>query len=362
MEHYRVGFLVRGLCDGGAERVVANLASQHAAYGCHTVVITRNHSDGDYRLDARVTRYELDKYVGDIINYKTWIRRLMYIRKICRDEKLDVLVAFMDDSIPYAIFATKFLKTKSIISVRNAPEILYVGKKNQRMVKFLYPYADGAVFQTNDARDWFPKRLQDKSVVLMNPISDIFYSVTYQPDELRVVNCGRLDGQKNQKILIEAFSLVLKTVKNATLHIYGVGELREQLEKQIEALELSGNVFLEGRSNEVAKVLSKATLFVLSSDFEGSPNALMEAMAVGVPSISTDCPCGGPRMLIGENEKGILVPIGDKKKLAEAIIRLLSDANLRKTYSDRCKQSSLAFREVNVFEDWNGYISLVIRN
>lgn len=360
--HYRVGFLVRGLCDGGAERVVANLASQHAANGCHTVVITRNHSDGDYRLDARVVRYELDRYVGDDINHKTWIRRMLYIRKICRDEKLDVLVAFMDDSIPYAILATKFLKTKSIISVRNAPEILYVSKKYQRMVKFLYPLADGAVFQTNDARDWFPKRLQDKSAVLMNPISDVFYSVTYQPDELRVVNCGRLDGQKNQKILIEAFSLVLKTIKNATLHIYGAGLLQGELEKLIDDLDLRKNVFLEGRTNDVAKMLSTASVFVLSSDFEGSPNALMEAMAVGVPSISTDCPCGGPRMLIGDNENGILVPIGDKKGLAEAIVRILTDSELRKTYSDRCKLSSLLFSEENVIKDWNKYISFIIRN
>lgn len=360
MEKYRVGFLIRGLCDGGAERVVANLASRHAENGCHTVVITRTHSEGDYRLDARVNRYELDKYVGDSINYKTWFRRMLYIRKICKEEKLDVLVAFMDDSIPYAISATKFLKTKSVISVRNAPEVLYVSKKYQRLVKFLYPYADGAVFQTNDARDWFPKSLQKKSAVLMNPISNAFYSVSYQPESLKVVNCGRLDGQKNQKILIDAFAIVSKTIKDATLHIYGVGMLQRELERQIGDLGLQKYVFLEGRTNEVANVLSTAAVFVMSSDYEGSPNALMEAMAVGVPSISTDCPCGGPKMLIGNNENGILVPIGDKNELADAIILLLKEPELRKRFSERCKQSSLKFSENEVFEEWKKYILTII--
>lgn len=360
MDKYRVGFLIRGLCDGGAERVVANLATQYARHNCHTIIITRSHTEGDYKVDDRVKRYELDNIVGDSIDIKTWIKRLFSIRRICKEERLDVLIALMDDSIPYAIVATKFLKTKSIISVRNDPKALYSTKKRQRIVRVLYSFADGAVFQTNEAKEWFSKRLQRKSSVLFNPVNDVFYNVCYAPEDQNVVNTGRLSSEKNQKMLIEAFSLVIRVHKDAKLHIYGIGNLHEELTAQIKKLGLSSSVFLDGRSNEVENVLSKATLFVLSSNFEGSPNALMEAMAVGVPSISTDCPCGGPRMLLGNNDKGLLVPVGDVKALADAIIYMLSNADIRNEYSQKCKNSSLAFSEKAVFNDWNSYINSII--
>lgn len=360
MEKYRVGFLIRGLCDGGAERVVANLATQYAQNDHYTIIITRTHTDGDYYVDERIKRYELDDIVGDRIDYKTWLKRLFCVRRICKSENLDVLIALMDDSIPYAIVSTSFLKTKSIISVRNSPNALYKTKNHRRLVKLLYPFANGAVFQTDEAKEWFPKRLQRKSSVLMNPVKNTFYKVPYLPEPLNVVNTGRLSPEKNQRMLIDAFSQVIKVHSNAKLHIYGVGMLHDALSNQITQLSLNNSVFLEGRSNDIEDVLSRASLYVLSSDFEGSPNGLMEAMAVGVPSISTDCPCGGPSMLMGNNEQGLLVPVGDTKSLADAIINLLSNPDIRNEYSKKCKKSSLKFSEEAVFNDWNNYISFVL--
>ncbi len=359
MKTYRIGFLIWNLSRGGAERVVANLASQHAANGHHTVIITYSHNDGEYRLDSRVKRYELDQSPGELLNPKTFIRRICITRKICRKEHLDVLVAFLEGSISYAIIATMFLKTKTIISVRNAPEVLYRSKIIRLQARFLYPLADGAVFQTNDARDWFPKRLQRKSSVLMNPISDEFYDVTYKPEACKIVNCGRLIKAKDQELLIDAFSLVLNYFPRATLHIYGIGELRDKLEKKIRDMGISSSVFLEGRSNNVSEVLSTATVFVLSSRNEGCPNALMEAMAVGVPSISTDCPCGGPKMLIGNNDNGILIPVGDKKALTDAIVYLLSNPKAREDYSRNSKQEAFKFREKKIFEEWRNFINTI---
>lgn len=362
MRGIRVGFLVRQLCDGGAERVVSNLASQFAMNGNHTIIITRTHTDDDYVVDSRVKRYELDEYVGTHINFKTRLKRFFCIRNICKEENLDVLIAFMNDSIPYAIFATKFTKTKSIISVRNAPSVFFVKTKKKLLVKLLYPFADGAVFQTPDAMEWFPKRLQKKSTVLMNPIKNTFYDLSYTPVKNTVINCGRLNYQKNQELLINAFALVAKQNKNAQLRIYGYGELQEQLSRQIDNLGLNDSVFLMGRTDNVAEKLSKASVFVLSSDFEGAPNALMEAMAVGVPAIATDCPCGGPRMLLGNNENGILVPVGDKDALANAIIYLLSNDSVRDNYRKRCKVKSRSFREEDVFTEWGHFISNLIEH
>lgn len=152
-----------------------------------------------------------------------------------------------------------------------------------------------------------------------NAVKEEFYQVERTPVRGEIVTCGRLTEQKNHKLLIDAFAEVQKIYPFATLKIYGEGVLREKLQNQIDSLNLNEKVFLMGATNDVAKALQTADLFVLSSDYEGMPNALMEAMAAGVPCISTDCPCGGPRELFGEDASDKLVPCNDSAQLAEAI-------------------------------------------
>ena len=191
----------------------------------------------------------------------------------------------------------------------------------------MFEQADGIVFQTPEAKACFSEKIQNKSVIIPNMVNEIFYSTAKKANRKNVVTAGRLSSGKNHKLLIEAFAKI-KGNGADDLVIYGEGELRSALEEMVRQRGLDGRVFLPGAVTDVAGMLSAAKLFVLSSDYEGMPNALMEAMAMGLPCISTDCPCGGPHMLIEDGKDGLLVPVNDAEALAQAIQTLLQDEAL----------------------------------
>ena len=171
---------------------------------------------------------------------------------------------------------------------------------------------------------------------------------------------GRLCEQKNHALLIDAFAKVSDKHPDVNLLIYGIGPLEDAIKEQISRLELSKRVLLMGLSQHSNEVLSSAKCFILSSDYEGMPNALLEALAVGVPSISTDCPCGGPRCIIENGVNGFLTPVGDTDATAKAMDRLLSDENLRKSFSAKAREMSGAYRTENVFSRWREFVEKII--
>ena len=222
--------------------------------------------------------------------------------------------------------------------------------------KVILPFADGCVFQTEDAKKWFPEKLQRKSTVIWNAVNEDFYKILRSPVKGLVVSCGRLQPQKNQKMLISAIKQVYENNPNVRLNIYGSGNLESELTSYINELGMKNVITLKGQTSNVAEVLKKADIFVMSSDYEGMPNALMEAMASGVPCISTDCPCGGPKMLITDREEGILVNTNDEIGLAKAIEELLSNDNLKEYLSIQAKNKAISFRSDAIFNQWVSYI------
>ena len=128
------------------------------------------------------------------------------------------------------------------------------------------------------------------------------------------------------------------------------------MEKQIADLQLTNRIFLPGSTSRVPEVLSEAKLFVLSSDFEGMPNALMEAMAVGVPVISTDCPCGGPNTLIENDKQGLLVTCGNTEMVAEKLKLVLNNPQLQREMSHAAKCRAEVFRPDRIYTLWEQYV------
>ena len=224
--------------------------------------------------------------------------------------------------------------------------------------KHILPLADGCVFQTEQAKAWFPESLQKKSAVIMNQVSDAFFSRPPAAERGEIAAVGRLSAQKNHALLIRAFSRLPDT--GDRLVIYGEGELRPALEALVEELGLSGRVLLPGQCDDVPRALGCAKLFVLPSDYEGMPNALLEAMALGLPCISTDCPCGGPASVIRSGENGLLVPTGDEEALSRAMAALLSDAERRRTLAENARQTAEGFRPDAVFRQWEAYIDSIL--
>jgi glycosyltransferase involved in cell wall biosynthesis len=205
----------------------------------------------------------------------------------------------------------------------------------------MYPLADGFVFQTAEAQRYFSKKIQKRSTIIANPIKANLPEPFEGERTDRVVALGRLEPQKNYPLLFRAFKRVAEKRDGLTLDIYGGGSQQENLAKLIAEMGMENKIFLRGISANVHDEVLDASAFVLSSDFEGMPNALMEAMAIGLPCISTDCPCGGPEFLIDNEVNGLLVPVKDEEALVNALERVLSDKN----FSQRISENAVKLRE-----------------
>lgn len=352
----RILCYINTLGRGGAERVLANLATCFAKDNNEVIFVTSYPVDKEYFLDGKVKRLSLEKDEIVQSRIKRNISRISRLREICKKEKPDILISFMEEPNFRAIIATRGLPVKTLVSVRNDPNKEYAGKVGAFVGKVLLPMADGCVFQTTEAKKWFPKKLQSKSRIIYNAVKEDFYHIDRKPNKGEIITCGRLSEQKNHAMLISAFADVVKQYPYATLKIYGDGILKNDLQKQIDSMGLQGKVFLMGATSTVEKVLETADLFVLSSDYEGMPNALMEAMAAGVPCVSTDCPCGGPRELFGDDIKRKLVPCGDAKQMANKICESLK--NRESGIAER--KSADLFRPEHINALWKSYLQVIV--
>ena len=352
----KIMFYINAIHDGGAERVMVNLANYFSENGYGTILVTSFRDTWEYPLASTVKRLTLEEKEIKQSRIKRNLSRIKKLRDLCKTEKPDILLSFMEEPNFRAIIATRGLPVKTVVSVRNDPNKEYAGRLGWFVGKLLLPMADGCVFQTSDAQRWFPKRLQKKSKIIYNAVKEDFYNVNRKPIRGEIVTCGRLTEQKNHEMLITAFAKVQKNYPFITLKIYGEGTLRKKLQNQIDALNLKEKVLLMGNTNNVSEALQTADLFVLSSDYEGMPNALMEAMAAGVPCISTDCPCGGPRELLGEDLSGKLVQCSNTEQLAMAIRKSLENAEDGMTE----KRLAKMFQTDRVNKMWENYIVKII--
>lgn len=358
----KIAFYINAIHEGGAERVMVNLASNFVNAGDDVILITSFKDTWEYPYSKKIKRYILEKNGVSSSKFKRNIFRILELRKVLKKETPDCIVSFMAEPNYRAIIASRGLKIKTIISVRNDPNKEYPGKIGKFLGRFLLPIADGCVFQTAEAQQWFPKKLQNKSKIIYNAVKEDFFEVKRHVVKNTVVTCGRLEEQKNHRLLINAFELVLRKHPDVKLFIYGEGKLKSDLTELLINKGMSNNVFLCGNSNNIPKILSEAEIFVLSSDYEGMPNALMEALASGVPCISTDCPCGGPSMLIKQNLNGILIPVGDSEKLFLEICNLLENKKNKEKIGRNARDLAKQYKPDVIFQQWNIYIKNILKN
>ena len=340
------------------------LASGLRRLGHSVTMVTDYSSSNDFVLDAGIQRVIFDgEFTGSNREgrLQRTISRILKLRKLCRQEQADVLISFMEDINSRALLATRGLKTKNLISVRVDPKQLLKSRTKRAQFKLLYPMADGCVFQTETAKQAMPANLHKKSRVIFNPVSDVFYSTHGRPgSQKRVVTCGRLTKQKRFDVLIDAFSKVCDEFPDYRLEIYGIGRDEEKLQKQIDALGRNGRITLMGRCNDVPNAIKDAGLFVLSSDYEGLPNALMEAMALSLPVISTDCGGGGARALIDDGIDGMIVPCGDVDALADAIRKNLADPEGAKRRGQAAGEKAKGYTSKQIVAQWETYLRQIV--
>ena len=359
----KVVFYVDSLRKGGAERVVSTLANFFSTIEDYDVYIfSLMKCKIEYSLNSNVKVF----FISDSNNYqnKNIFRRLINVREKIKTTKNllkkinpDVVISFLPSSSFLALLTKK---TKVIISVRNDPNVEYAGLKNKLLMKLLYPKCDGAVFQTSDAEKYFNNIIKNR-IVIYNPLSHLFLNkkIDRKEKEKTIVSVGRLEKQKNFDLLINAFSLFEKKNPDYKLIIYGEGNERNKLQEKIRSCDLENKVVLTGQVDDIQDKIINSSLFVMSSNFEGMPNALIEAMALGIPCISTDCPCGGPRELINSGENGILVPTNDEIALSTSMDKVINDEKLAKKISENGLKIRDLLDEERICLKWKKYIEEV---
>ena len=283
------------------------------------------------------------------------------LKKYIKEINPEIIVSFLPEPTFRVMIATFFHRRKVIISVRNDPNREYNTFLKKMIVSVLYSRADGFVFQTYDAQQWFSKKIQKKSIVIANPINEDFIGKPFSGTRKKeIVTVGRLVEQKNHKLLIEAFHDVLKKHRDYILKIYGEGILKKDLVELVDRLKINNYVRFMGQKDCIKDEIYKSALFVLSSDYEGMPNALMEAMALGIPCISTNCPIGGPRYLIKNNENGILININDKVALTNAINLLIENNDLSAKIGNNANKICQELNPRKINNQWEKYILEVL--
>lgn len=343
-----ISFTCNNIGTGGAERVITNLANQMARDGHIVRIICYEKLDSFYyELEQNVSIVELDPLINkrkSVLSRKgAGIINLFRLFKAVKGS--DRVVSFYSRQNCYSILVCNLRKIPVICAERDH-FFMTDGKINHKLRNIFYPHADGFIHQTNMAREYLRKNegVRCKDIVIPNPLW-INEFPKREPVPGRVIAVGRLADQKNYEGMIKAFALVVHKINNAKLYIYGGGEC-ESYKKLAESLGIKDNVIFAGMTKDIIKEHQTAEVYVMFSHGEGYPNALMEALAMGVPSISSDCPVGGPRDMIDDGINGYLVKCGDEKAFSERIIELLGNDQLKTKFSE----AAISIRDTNQFD------------
>ncbi len=329
--------MIPDMPGGGTERVVAYLANEYCRRGVPVAILLFAGHEAAYSLDERIEVVSVGAPSGGSI--RTRIERLGRMRRFYRKNRKCQIWAFSVMGAVFSAVASIGQRHFFLVSERNDPNRY----DHQRIRNFFYRFADVVVCQTPDAAKSFPHRIARKSVVIPNPVV-VEGIIPYDGvRDKRIVAVGRLDPQKNHRLLLKAFSLFAQKHKDYVLELYGKGELEEELRCYAEELGIGERVILKGFSAHVKEEINRAAMFVLSSDYEGISNSMTEAVALGVPTIATDCPIGGSRMFIRDHHNGILVPVGDAKALSSAMCELAENPEL----GNRISMEGRKLREEN---------------
>ena len=363
----RIAFHLNTLCQGGAERVVTNLANQFAKEGYEVFVATEWYDENEFVLDPAVTRVHVGLREADDKQNRVpkFLLRVKYLKEFVREYQPDVLVAFAHRANYRALMAAGNSKIPVVISIRINPIGYYDAFSDDIQIRWLFPKAAGCVYQTQDQKDFFKPYLQDNSRIIMNPINSKYFGVKRPktPDKA-VVHHARLVDFKNQPMLVRAFLKVHEKHPDYVLRIYGPDSMdgtKEILEKLISDNNAGEYIFLMGPSNTLEKEIPKGEVYAYSSDYEGMPNSLLEAMAMGMPVVSTDCPCGGPRAVIEDGVNGFLIPVGDEDALADRICRLIEDKELAKSFGLKAREIEKKASTEAIYHQWKDYLEEITK-
>lgn len=346
----KILFFVSSLHAGGAERVASTLASAWSRQGNLVVLVPTYTGKGRcfYPLHKDIKLIWLADRMGSLgRKFAAPLVKWFAIRRLVRETKPDIIISFLTNVNVNVLLAVRGLSVPVIVCERTNPAFSHsAGKVLQTLRLITYPWASAVCLQTEASRVDF-RRMVPKAkrlLVIPNPLppelltADAVEPLSKTEARYRLVAMGRLVPIKRFSWLIQVFSTLAAEFPEWDLYIWGDGPLRATLNQQISQAGLDKRVILAGRTEQPWLALSHSDAFVLSSAVEGFPNVLLEAMALGLPSVTVDCP-SGPRELSNDGQEALLVPLHDTNALQQALRQLMQDSVLRNVLARQGAQS-----------------------
>ena len=356
----KIAIVIPTLTSGGSERVAAVLANQLASKSENSVTVLKfEQGDSFYQLINEVRLISLDNYINRSSRIKSIIgtlRSYLKYSKFCKARLSEIKPDCVFSFLPHADIALYLAYKKSlpftlVCSERNDPNER--SPLLQKVLERIYRKCDLLICQSKAMSDYYKEIPDDRKAIIPNPIDcSVLPEVAEASVPPRIVAVGRLSAQKDFPLLINSFARSIPFVPPSTsLTIYGEGPQRSELERIIGENNLENVVTLPGTVSSIGEAIKDASLFVMSSKYEGFPNALLEAISLGLPVISTDFASGIARELVNP-ECGMLVPVGSERLMTEAIVKMLNSSKWRIAAQENAQIVRKRFDVTRLINDW----------
>lgn len=361
-EKHKILFVTNSIGYGGAEKMMNFVCSALAAESWEVTILNLNTVSEDIstlkqKFPAGVNVVSLTEVKGN--RHLAAVRQIV---KLIKEKGAEAVIAFTMFPNFYAKIASLITGVPSIMSERGDPGRTITRSFKDRLMLWFINRSKGAVFQTPQAGAFYSKGLQRRGTVIPNPIflSKAASVAEHTQREKTIVSVGRFQNiQKRIDVMLKAFQIFSAKHPEYILKMYGSGE-DEYVAELCRELGIADKVKLMGSVSDPSSKICNDGMFVITSDYEGIPNALLEAMAVGLPVVSTDCTPGGARMLIQDGVNGLLVPCGNPQAVADALGKYADDSDFAEACGANARNVLVDYAPDRISRLWINYISSII--
>lgn len=346
--------------QGGAERVISILSNALCTMGHQVEILLYYDRPIFYKINESVLVHSDEEVIGK----SGVLKHIRWRRKYIKEKNPDVVISFLAPFNMINIVAMAGLKIPLIVADRNDPKKVPGNFVVRKVRDFLYRFANGIVLQNDTNKKYFSKTVQKKSAVIFNPLDLGAYEAAAlaceekkEEKKKEIVSVARVIEQKNPMMLLNAFSRISDKYPDYKLVFYGDGDMRQLVLSKAEELGLADRVKAPGSEKNIFEKIKDSELFVMTSDYEGMPNALIEAMCIGLPCISTKV--SGAVDVIEDGKNGLLIDCRNEDALVEAMDRMLSDSELRETCAKNASKLAELLRTDIITNQWLDFIKTV---